>query len=651
MSIPFDYRSAFSRNIGWVTETEQEILKTKRIAIAGTGGVGGSHILTLARLGVGRFNISDFDTFELANFNRQAGASISHVGRAKVEVLAEMALDINPELDVRQFPEGVNDQNLEDFLDSVDLYLDGLDFFAVDARRALFAACAVKGIPAVTAAPLGMGVALLNFLPGKMTFDEYFRLEGQSEDEQLLRFLLGLSPAMLQMPYLVDDTRVDLDAHKGPSTPMACELCAGLAATHVLKILLGRGEVPAAPWGLHFDGYRNKLVTTWRPWGNNNPIQRLGLKIARKRLSAKLGEAAAEPVQPASAIERILDLARWAPSGDNTQPWRFELVSDDMFLVHAWDTREWCVYDLDGRASQTAVGALLETISIAASGEGFEVEFTRRADTPEASSVIEVRLLPSQDLMPSHLLPYIRTRVTQRRSFSSIPLTPEQRDELNAAVGAGYRLVWISGWESRWQMAKLLFRSANIRLTIPEAYEVHKQIIQWDARFSEDRIPDQAVGLDRLTLKVMRWAMQSWERVHLLNRYFAGTLIPRLQLDLIPALRCAAHFIIVSKTELDDMDDYLEGGGALQRFWLTATSLGLQLQPEMTPLIFSRYAAASVEFTCDSDAMSTAQKLAVELGDIIGKSALERMVFMGRIGVGSNPLARSIRIPVSDKTS
>ena len=69
---PFYYRSAFSRNIGWVTETEQEVLRTKRIAIAGLGGVGGSHLLAFTRLGVGKFNISDLDVFELANFNRQA---------------------------------------------------------------------------------------------------------------------------------------------------------------------------------------------------------------------------------------------------------------------------------------------------------------------------------------------------------------------------------------------------------------------------------------------------------------------------------------------------------------------------------------------------------------------------------------------------
>jgi molybdopterin/thiamine biosynthesis adenylyltransferase len=283
----FDYETAFSRNLGWVTEAEQQLLSARRIAIAGLGGVGGSHLLSLARLGVGSFHVADMDIFELANFNRQVGATIPNLGRAKAEVLTEMAAAINPELDIKTFPEGVALNNLDEFLAGVDLYVDGLDFFALNIRQAVFAACADKGIPAITAAPLGMGVALLCFMPGKMTFEQYFRMTGLSENEQLLHFLLGLSPAMLQSAYLVDDNRVDLAAHKGPSTNMACELCAGVAATHALKVLLNRGEILAAPYGLHFDAYRNCLKTTWRPWGNANPIQKLGLFIAKKRLGIR----------------------------------------------------------------------------------------------------------------------------------------------------------------------------------------------------------------------------------------------------------------------------------------------------------------------------------------------------------------------------
>ncbi len=281
----FDYNEAFSRNIGWVTEAEQHALRSKRIAIAGMGGVGGAHTLALTRLGIGAFHLSDMDAFGVENFNRQVGADMTSVDEQKLDVMTQRALNINPELDIKGFPEGINDDNLEAFLDGVDLYVDSLDFFAVDIRRKVFARCYEKGIPAVTAAPLGMGVAFLSFLPGKMSFEDYFQMEGKPEQEQLLSFLVGLSPSMLQLGYLVDESRVDFHARKGPSTGMACELCAGVAATNALKILLNRGDVIAAPWGLHFDAFRNKMKKTWRPGGNSNPMQKLMLMVARKKVS------------------------------------------------------------------------------------------------------------------------------------------------------------------------------------------------------------------------------------------------------------------------------------------------------------------------------------------------------------------------------
>jgi len=283
----FDYNEAFSRNIGWVTEPEQQALRQKRIAIAGMGGVGGAHLITLTRLGIGKFNIADFDKFELGNFNRQAGASTPHINHAKAETMANLAHNINPEADIKRFDQGIDESNLDEFLKDVDLYIDGLDFFVLAIRRKVFARCHELGIPCITAAPLGMGTALLTFMPGKMSFEEYFRLEGYDAMTQQIRFLIGLSPAFLHQSYLVDKSKVDFIAQKGPSTPMACELCAGATATQALKILLKRGKVDCAPWGYQFDAYKNKFKKTWRPGGNNNIIQKIAFVIAKKLILGK----------------------------------------------------------------------------------------------------------------------------------------------------------------------------------------------------------------------------------------------------------------------------------------------------------------------------------------------------------------------------
>lgn len=284
MLAAFDYGTAFCRNIGWLTGAEQSRLQQKRIAIAGMGGVGGFHLLTLARLGIGNFTIADLDAFELANFNRQVGSGMSTLGLDKVNVLAEMARDINPECDIRIHPDGVHAANLERFFHNVDLYVDGLDFFAFEARERIFAHCALHSIPAVTVAPLGMSAAMLYFRPRGMSFENYFQLSERPELEKAIRFLVGLAPSLMHRHYLVDPRVVDLREHRGPSTVIACQLCAGVAASEALKILLGRGRTWAVPHGIQFDGYLNRLAHTWRPGGNRHPLNRLAISLAKRQL-------------------------------------------------------------------------------------------------------------------------------------------------------------------------------------------------------------------------------------------------------------------------------------------------------------------------------------------------------------------------------
>ncbi|MCW5626527.1 MAG: ThiF family adenylyltransferase, partial [Burkholderiales bacterium] len=97
----------------------------------------------------------------------------------------------------------------------------------------------------------------------------------------------GLAPAVLQRSYLVDASRVNMREKRGPSTIMACQLCAGFAATEALKILLGRGKLLAAPYGMQFDAFRGKLVKTWRPGGSRNPLQRLTMFLAKRTLGSR----------------------------------------------------------------------------------------------------------------------------------------------------------------------------------------------------------------------------------------------------------------------------------------------------------------------------------------------------------------------------
>lgn len=291
MSAGFDYATAFCRNLGLVNPEEQQRLRRGRVAIAGLGGVGGIHLLTLARMGVGRFRLADPDHFELANFNRQAGAFMSTLDRPKVEVMRAQALDINPEAEIDLYPEGISADNVGRFLEGVDVALDGLDFTAVDMRALFYAEAWRRGIPVVAVGPVGASAASLVFMPGGMSWHDYFAMDlARNDFERYVLFIVGTAPAALHMPY-IDRRHVDLANRRGPSLALAVQLCAGVAAAEVLKLLLGRGRVRPAPWYQQYDAYRGRLAVGRLPWGNRGPLQRLKFHLA-KRLLARRAAAA-----------------------------------------------------------------------------------------------------------------------------------------------------------------------------------------------------------------------------------------------------------------------------------------------------------------------------------------------------------------------
>jgi len=282
---PFDYATAFSSNLGILTPHEQDLLRDTTVAIPGMGGVGGAHLLTLTRLGIGRFAIADHDHFELKNFNRQSGATLATLGRPKTDVMAEMARAINPELSVRVYPDGLHSQNIDEFLHDCRVVVDGLDFFNMGARRLLFREARARQIPVVTCGPIGFGAAQLVFTPDGPSFDDYFAIRDDMEErEQLARFAIGLAPAGLHFSYLKLDS-VSFTHHRGPSTAAAVSLCAGMAAVEILCFVLKRRPLVAVPRYTQFDPYRRRYRVGTLCGGNRHPLQQLKLWYFKRRLA------------------------------------------------------------------------------------------------------------------------------------------------------------------------------------------------------------------------------------------------------------------------------------------------------------------------------------------------------------------------------
>jgi molybdopterin/thiamine biosynthesis adenylyltransferase len=103
MSETFSYAEFTTRNIGFISEREQEALRAAKVLVIGVGGMGGAAIQSLARTGVGSFAIADIDSFEISNLNRQVFADLDSVNKEKAEVVATALRRINPNVEIEVF--------------------------------------------------------------------------------------------------------------------------------------------------------------------------------------------------------------------------------------------------------------------------------------------------------------------------------------------------------------------------------------------------------------------------------------------------------------------------------------------------------------------------------------------------------------------
>lgn len=289
----WSYDEAFNRHRGLINETEQRVLREKHVAIAGMGGIGGIELVTLARLGIGKFTIADPDVFEASNHNRQAGATISTIGRPKAEVMAEMIREINPEAEVRTIVGSITAGGAAEFVAGADLVIDAIDAFEIDVRRAIHREAACAGIHSLVAGPVGFGAAWIVFSPEGMSFDQYFDLRDDDDRiDHLAAFAVGMTPKCLQIPYM-DLNNADIETRAGPSTGAACNLTAGVVGIQTVKLLLGRGSVPTAPHYNQFDAYLGRLENGALLFGNRGPLQRIKrlclTNYLRRRFERKQG--------------------------------------------------------------------------------------------------------------------------------------------------------------------------------------------------------------------------------------------------------------------------------------------------------------------------------------------------------------------------
>lgn len=144
----------FSRTQLVIGKENMELLKNKKVAIFGIGGVGGHTVDALARSGIGHFVLVDDDKICLTNINRQLIATLKTVGKYKVDVMKEHILEINPLAKVETFQSFFMSENADQFdFKHYDYVIDAID--TVTAKIALVLKCQEVNVPIISSMGAG----------------------------------------------------------------------------------------------------------------------------------------------------------------------------------------------------------------------------------------------------------------------------------------------------------------------------------------------------------------------------------------------------------------------------------------------------------------------------------------------------------------
>lgn len=243
------YDELFQRNIGVFTEQEQSIIRNSRVAIAGLGGVGGITAEALTRMGIGSLHISDPEAFEPSNCNRQAFSNVGNFGKNKTTALAEELVKINPGLDLDTWPEGINEQNANEFVDA-DVIINGIEYNLLEHSVILHKAAREAGKIALAGQAIGFGGTLLAFNSHGISFEEYIGLPENAAVDEIREYIVPIDKFCPTIPSYASPEIVDKVIKREmyiPSSKVGCVAASAMLVMATVLTLLKAKDLPVAP--------------------------------------------------------------------------------------------------------------------------------------------------------------------------------------------------------------------------------------------------------------------------------------------------------------------------------------------------------------------------------------------------------------------
>lgn len=641
-----------NRNKHKITAKEQAELASKKIGVMGLS-VGQSVSLTLAmERGFGELRIADFDELDLSNINR-IRTGIFNLKIKKTVIVAREIAEIDPYLNVVCFEEGITEANLNDFLTGngkLDLLIDECDSFDIKINSRNIAKS--LGIPVLMEGSdrgtidierfdLEPDRPVLHGMVAHLDMDKYQSLTTMDEKLPYMTAVTGvetLSPRMKGSAVEIMST-----ISTWPQLASAVTFGGGVTADLARKILLNTLKV-SGRYFLDLDELiQNPISNQTTP--SSTILEDLSLQtiedfIATHNLSGKSDHS----VLTEDILIDLIDAAAKAPSGGNNQPWRWHYQNG---LLHLFleQSATHSYLDPQNFSSYVSLGAAIENLLLAAANKNLAVSWEL---TPQHAPLHMAWFSFSTHHQASEQEKLLASQINLRHTNRKI--TPKQEldkailDQLQNVVGQTEhaKLTWVTDVEKLKNLGAISAYADLLRMFVDEA---HTDFIQKEMRWNLDEVAQTETGIGIHTLdlsnndQVGLQLIKDKRTIAFLKDIEGGSAFKRLAMQQF--LSSSAIGLITMPAA--GVKDYINGGMAAERLWLTASTENLQLHPINVPLIFFYKNSVEKNLNIPEKEKTILTNLEYNFKEIFSISNDEQAVFMFRIFKASPSPARTIR--------
>jgi len=337
-------------------------------------------------------------------------------------------------------------------------------------------------------------------------------------------------------------------------------------------------------------------------------------------------------------IKKILDYAIWAPSGDNSQPWRFE-VEGNTIKVFNIPERDTSFYNYNQNASLVALGSLIENIKIISPYYGYTPSINLLPESTSSTLIATVVLKESQKFNDP-LYPYIKTRASNRKPYETRALSTEEKQEIlrnDTITGVSIKLV-----DDRETLEKLADAASVNEKVVLENKKLHEFLfhsITWNEKEDKEKRGFFIKTLELKGPQIIGFKLfKHWPILQLFNKLGASNLVSR---DNAKLYKQSGTFVAIIANDTTPIS-FLKTGMAVQRFWLQAARLNLGAQP-ITGVLFLHHRITTKENSGLSNKHIALIEKACSVLESVFETKGKQIIMMFRAGYADKPSAKCLR--------